>query len=407
MPTVHVLDSTMSYLDQGSGTPIVFLHGNPTSSYVWRKVLRRIGRQGRLLAPDLIGMGESGKPPLGYRFADHARYLDAWFDALGLDRVVLVGHDWGGALAFDWATLHPDRVLGVAFMETILKPMSWEEFPEGGRDRFQKLRTPGVGEHLVLDRNIFIEDALQRTILSGLDSEDHDVYRKPYLSRESRLPLLVWPRSMPIDGEPADVVARVKAYDEWLESTPQVPKLLLTFGTNPTLMIGPAMADWCEQHIAGLEVEDCGEAGHNAPEDRPAEIADAITAWARRHQLLGDASPACAAATRQGEPAYRVDRFVVPETALDEFMAGVRRTHRLLEQQPGFVYDLLLEGESSAGTRAVVTLAAWTDDAALAEARTVVRDLHEQTHFSPQETFTRLGITAEIGNYSPLARSDR
>jgi haloalkane dehalogenase len=186
MPTAHVLDSTMSYLDQGSGTPIVFLHGNPTSSYVWRKVLRRIGGSGRLLAPDLIGMGESGKPPLEYRFADHARYLDAWFDALGLHGVVLVGHDWGGALAFDWATRHPDRVIGVAFMETIIKPMSWEEFPDGGRDRFRKLRTPGVGEHLVLDRNIFIEDALQRTILSGLDSEDHDVYRKPTRSRPGR-----------------------------------------------------------------------------------------------------------------------------------------------------------------------------------------------------------------------------
>jgi haloalkane dehalogenase len=308
MPTVHVLDSTMSYLDQGSGTPIVFLHGNPTSSYLWRNVLRRIGGPGRLLAPDLIGMGESGKPPLEYRFTDHTRYLEAWFGALGLDRVILVGHDWGGALAFDWATRHPDRVLGVAFMETIIKPMSWDEFPEGGRDRFQKLRTPGVGEHLVLDRNIFIEDALQRTILSGLDPEDHDVYRKPYLSRESRLPLLAWPRSMPIDGEPADVVARVRAYDEWLETTPEVPKLLLTFGSNPTLMIGPTMADWCEQHIAGLEIKDCGEAGHNAPEDRPEEIADAITAWATRHRLIGDPAPPAAREIGTHSPLAGSDR---------------------------------------------------------------------------------------------------
>lgn len=160
MPTVDVLDSRMFYDESGKGAPLVFLHGNPTSSYLWRGVLPQIGEPGRCLAPDLIGMGDSGKPPVAYRFADHARYLDAWFDALDLDGVVLVGHDWGGALAFDWAARHPGRMRGVAFMETIVRPMSWEEFPESARPVFKSIRTPGTGEDMVLDQNIFIEQAV-------------------------------------------------------------------------------------------------------------------------------------------------------------------------------------------------------------------------------------------------------
>jgi pimeloyl-ACP methyl ester carboxylesterase len=145
MRTVSVLDSTMSYVDAGAGVPLVFLHGNPTSSYLWRTVLSRLEGPGRRLAPDLIGMGASGKPPAEYRFGDHARYLEAWFDAVGLDDVVLVGHDWGGALAFDWAARHPGRTRGVAFLETIVRPMSWEDFPESAWPAFESLRTPGVG----------------------------------------------------------------------------------------------------------------------------------------------------------------------------------------------------------------------------------------------------------------------
>jgi haloalkane dehalogenase len=286
--TVDVLDARIAYHERGEGAPVLFLHGNPTSSYLWRNVLPRIGEQARVLAPDLIGMGDSGKPRLAYRFADHARYLDAWFDALDLDGVILVGHDWGGALAFDWAGRHPEQVRGVAFMETIVKPMSWDEFPESARDLFTSLRTPGAGETMVLDENLFIEQALRRAIASELSPEDHDVYRRPYPSRESRLPLLAWPRSMPLDGEPADVVARIEAYDEWLADSPDVPKLLLTFGPGPGLMIGPKLIDWCVANIAGLEIENCGAAGHHAPEDQPGTIAAAIVAWADRHHLRAD-----------------------------------------------------------------------------------------------------------------------
>jgi haloalkane dehalogenase len=286
MPELDVLDSTIAYRDQGSGTPVVFLHGNPASSYAWRKVLGRWDRPGRLLAPDLIGMGRSGKPPSDYRFADHARYLDAWFDALGLDRVVLVGHDWGGSLALDHAARHPDRVLGVAFFETVLRPMSWDDLPPGGRERFQQLREPGVGERMVLEENDFIEVAVPRTTITELSAAERAAYAEPFPTPQSRRPLLTWSRSMPIDGDPPDVQARVEAYDKWLATTPEVPKLLLAFSAHPSLMIGAEAVRWCRENVAGLEVVDGGPAGHIAQEDRPDEIVAALTGWADRHRLL-------------------------------------------------------------------------------------------------------------------------
>ncbi|WP_214402346.1 haloalkane dehalogenase [Pseudonocardia lacus] len=289
---VDVLDSTISYTDRGSGSPIVFLHGNPGSSHVWRRVLDDLADRlpddppARLLAPDLIGMGRSGKPDSGYRFDDHARYLDAWFDALGIDRAVLVGHDWGGALALDRAARLPGRVSGVAFFETVLRPMSWSDLPEGGRARFQALREPGTGERMVLEDNEFITVALPRTTITELSAADLAVYAEPYPTPRSRRPLLAWARSMPVDGDPPDVHARVEAYDKWLATSPDVPKLLLTFSGHPTLMVGPRAVEWCRANIAGLDVVDGGVAGHVAPEDRPAEIAAAIDAWVARHRLV-------------------------------------------------------------------------------------------------------------------------
>lgn len=285
MPTVEVLDSTMAYREAGTGTPIVFLHGNPTSSHLWRNVLPGIGQPGRLLAPDLIGMGDSGKPALEYSFADHARYLDAWLDVLGIDQAVLVGHDWGGALAFDWAARHPERARGVAFFETIVRPLDWEEFPASARSFFESLRTPGTGEAMALEQNVFIEQALPFGVITGLAAEDLDAYRKPYPTPESRHPLLAWPRAMPLGGQPADVVTRIEAYDRWLAASTDVPKLLLTFDPGPGTMIGPEMVKWCRGNIAALDIAACGPAGHHAPEDQPAAIAAAIAAWADRHNL--------------------------------------------------------------------------------------------------------------------------
>jgi haloalkane dehalogenase len=265
--------------------PIVFLHGNPTSSYLWRNVLPAM-TSGRLLAPDLIGMGESGKPDIDYDFADQARYLDAWFDALGLRDVVLVGHDWGGALAFDLAARHPHRVRGIAFTETIVKPMTWEEFPEGGRELFRAIKTDGVGEAMILDQNAFVEQALPASSATPLAPADLAVYRKPYPTRESRRPLLRWARSMPLGGEPADVVARIEEYDHWLRSSPDIPKLLLTFTPGAGTMMNADIIAWCAANIAALEIEHTDAvAGHHTPEDQPEVIAAAISAWVERHGL--------------------------------------------------------------------------------------------------------------------------
>ncbi|MET8687083.1 haloalkane dehalogenase [Streptomyces sp. NPDC004732] len=287
MPVANVLDSTMFYEEAGSGTPFVFLHGNPSSSHLWRKVLPEIDLPARLLAPDLIGMGRSGKPNVLYRFADHARYLDDWFDQLGLDGVVLVGHDWGGALAFDWATRHPDRIRGMAFFETIVRSMSWNELGDGPRSRGQAMRGP-QGETLVLDQNVFLESAFTGGVLNPVSEADMQAYRAPYPTRESRRPVLEWARSLPLDGQPTDVAERVEQYVKWLADSDKVPKLLLTFDSSPTLLIGKEVATWCAENIAALETRHCGAAGHHAPEDQPQAIADAIGAWAQRHTLAGD-----------------------------------------------------------------------------------------------------------------------
>ncbi|THA22705.1 haloalkane dehalogenase [Streptomyces sp. A1277] len=287
MPTVPVLGSTVHYRESGDsdGLPFVFLHGNPTSSYLWRNVLPGVAAPGRrLLAPDLIGMGDSGRPDLAHTFDDHARYLDAWFDALGLTEAVLVGHDWGGALAFDRAARLPGSVRAIAFTETIVKPLYGDEFPPAGRELFTLLRTPGVGEKMVLEDSLFIE-GLQDTLATPLAPADLDAYRRPFPTPDSRRPVLAWTRMMPLDGEPADVVARIERYDAWLAAGPEVPKLLAAFEPGPGAMTDRGAVAWCEVNIAGLEVSRHGPAGHHTPEDRPEELASAISEWAHRHGL--------------------------------------------------------------------------------------------------------------------------
>jgi haloalkane dehalogenase len=284
MPEIDLLDSTIHYEDSGSGTPIVFLHGNPASSHVWRNITPNVGA-GRILAPDLIGMGRSGKPDLDYTFADHARYLDAWFDALGLDEVILVGHDWGGALAFDWASRHPERVEGIAFFETIVKPMAWENLSPQAAERSRLIRTPGAGEDLVLEQNLFVRQAFTGGVLTPVSDEDLQTYLAPYPTPETRKPILAWARQLPLGGDPAELVARIETYDAWLAASPDVPKLLLTFEGSPTLLIGDEVTEWCKANIAALDVVHCGQAGHHAAEDRPKEIAAELSAWIDQHGL--------------------------------------------------------------------------------------------------------------------------
>jgi haloalkane dehalogenase len=283
--TVHqraVLDSYLSYRELGAGAPIVFLHGNPTSSYVWRNVLPAVAAHGRCLAPDLIGMGDSGKPESAYRFPDHARYLDAWFEALDLRDVVLVGYDWGGVLALDWAARHADRVRGVVVFETFLRGMSWSDWSPQGAELFRALRTPGVGERMVLEQNEFLARSLGNGVRHGLSDADRAVYYAPFATPASRRPLLQWPREIPIDGEPADVAAVVAHSAEWLTHSPAVPKLLLTFD-GAGLSNAPDVVAWAREAVPALDVVALGPAGHHAPEDAPREIAGAITSWLDRH----------------------------------------------------------------------------------------------------------------------------
>jgi haloalkane dehalogenase len=279
MSDVRVLDSTIAYRESGSGDPIVFLHGNPTSSYLWRNVVPRLESEGRCLAPDLIGMGRSGKPAIDYCFADHARYLDAWFDALDLRRVTLVIHDWGSALGFDWARRHADRVAGIAFMEAIVRPLAWDEWPEASRELFRSFRTPGIGEKLIFEKNVFLERVLPGSIQRQLTDEEMDAYREPFRDPASRRPMWRWPNQIPLDGEPAEVVDVVAHYARWLGES-DVPKLLLTF--EPGILIRAPMVAWCREHIRRLEVQPIGPGSHFVQEDHPEAIGDAVKAWRRR-----------------------------------------------------------------------------------------------------------------------------
>jgi len=280
---VKVLDTEMAYVDTGRGDPIVFLHGNPTSSYLWRNVIPHLEPYGRCLAPDLVGMGASGRTPRGsYRFVDHAAYLDAWFDALGLIRnVTLVGHDWGSALGFHWAQCHPERVAAIAYMEGIVRPLTWEEWPERARPIFQALRSP-AGEEMVLEKNLFVERILPASILRRLADEEMAEYRRPFLEPgESRRPTLQWPREIPISSEPADVVAIVEQYAQWLSVSP-LPKLFVNADPG-TILVG-AQRESCRRWPNQDEVTVKGL--HFIQEDSPTEIGQAIAAWMAKRRSV-------------------------------------------------------------------------------------------------------------------------
>ncbi|HET7341986.1 MAG TPA: haloalkane dehalogenase [Methylomirabilota bacterium] len=275
---LRVLDSHLAYVESGVGDPIVLLHGNPTSSYLWRNVIPHLDGVGRCLAPDLIGMGRSGKAPGGsYRLADHARYLDAWFAALDLRRVTLVVHDWGSALGFDWARRHADRVRALVYMEAIVRPLTWAEWPEPARKVFEAMRSP-AGEDMVLVKNVFVERILPASVVRGLTQEEMDHYREPFRAAgESRRPTLTWPREIPIGGEPGDVVALVDEYARWLAGS-RLPKLFVN-GNPGSILVG-AQREFCRAWPNQQEVTVKGS--HFLQEDSPAEIGQAIAKFLKR-----------------------------------------------------------------------------------------------------------------------------
>jgi haloalkane dehalogenase len=278
---VEVLGRRMAYVDQGQGEPIVLLHGNPTSSFLWRDVVPELIGAYRCVAPDLIGMGDSEKLPVDdvgrYTFARHRDFLDAFLTELGLgDRLILVVHDWGSALGFDWARRHPGRIRGIAYMEAIVRPFAgWDEWPENARSIFQAMRSP-AGEELVLERNVFVERILPAAVLHPLSDDVLEEYRRPFATPGAdRLPTLVWPRQIPIDGEPPDVHEMCAAYAGWLSATPGVPKLFVN--AEPGSILTGAPRQFCRTWPDQVEVTVPG--AHFVQEDSGPAIGAAVAAW--------------------------------------------------------------------------------------------------------------------------------
>jgi haloalkane dehalogenase len=278
---VDVVCRRMAYVELGEGAPIVFLHGNPTSSFLWRSTMPQLASHGRCIAPDLIGMGDSDKLPADdlqrYTFMRHREFLDGLLEALGAtENVTLVLHDWGSALGFDWARRHSDSVRAIAYMEAIVRPISgWEDWPEAARSVFQGLRS-AAGEEMILERNMFVERILPASVLRKLSDEEMNEHRRPFATPgEARLPTLVWPRQIPIAGEPADVNAVCADYAEWLATAPNIPKLFVN--AEPGSILTGSQREFCRTWPDQTEVTVPGI--HLIQEDSGAQIGQAIADW--------------------------------------------------------------------------------------------------------------------------------
>lgn len=280
---VDILDRRMAYIDVGWGDPIVFLHGNPTSSYLWRNVIPHLESLGRCVAPDLIGMGDSEKlqssGPDVYTFQQHRKYLDELLDRLSIKRnVILVIHDWGSGLGFDWARRNRDKVAGIAYMEAIVQPVTWDDWPEDARKVFQAMRSP-AGEEMVLEKNVFVERILPASILRELEPEEMEEYRRPFAKGgEHRRPTLTWPRQIPIDGEPEDVTRIVEDYGKWLSEDASLPKLFIN--ADPGSILVGRQREFCRSWPNQDEITVRGS--HFVQEDSPDEIGMAVAAFASR-----------------------------------------------------------------------------------------------------------------------------
>lgn len=275
---VDVLGSQMHYVDEGSGPPVLLLHGQPTSTYLWRNVIPHLTENNRVIAVDLIGFGKSGKPDIGYRVADHAEYLESFIQTLGIDEdLTLVVHDWGSFLGFDYAMQHPEQIRGIAFMESMLRPIPGYDFWDEETALFmQAVRTEGVGEPMILEDNLFIEAMIPSMVMRELGPEEHDRYREPFLDPESRGPMLVFPRELPVGGEPADVHARQVEYLEALQSS-QTPKLHVH--VEPGVVNTAEDVAWAADNLPNLSSVGVGAGLHYLQEDHPHEIGVAISDW--------------------------------------------------------------------------------------------------------------------------------
>jgi haloalkane dehalogenase len=277
--TMMINGLDMAYVEEGEGDPVVFLHGNPTSSYLWRNIIPHLSDGYRCIAPDLIGMGDSGKLPDSgkgsYRFVEHREYLDTLLDSLDLgNRVTLVVHDWGSGLGFDWSNRNRERVVGFVYMEAIVKPASWSSWPEEARGIFEAMRGP-AGEEIVLQKNVFVDRILPASIISDLSAEDMAEYRRPFTEPgESRRPTLTWPRQIPIDGDPADMYEIVSSYSTWMAEN-ELPKLFIN--ADPGSILRGESREFCRTWKNQTEITVPGI--HFIQEDSPNEIGTAIRSW--------------------------------------------------------------------------------------------------------------------------------
>ncbi len=277
---IEVLGSKIHYVDEGSGDPVLFLHGNPTSSYLWRNIMPHVTPLARCVAMDLIGMGKSDKPDIAYRFFDHAEYVEGLIEKLDLENITLVVHDWGSALGFYYAMHHEPNVKALAFMEAIVMPVSsWEMFHPDHRAIFKAFRTPDIGWDMVVNKNLFIERILPEAIIRKLGDEEMEHYREPFKEPGSRKPVWRWPNELPIEGEPADVVEAVESYSQWLRRI-DLPKLL--FHGNPGVLITAPVLEWCKQQLKHLKTVDIGRGLHYLQEDNPHRIGSELARWYKR-----------------------------------------------------------------------------------------------------------------------------
>jgi haloalkane dehalogenase len=278
LPKIEVLESTMAYREAGSPqSPIVlFLHGNPTSSYIWRNILPVIAPVAHCIAPDLIGFGQSGKPDIEYRFQDHVKYLDAFLERIGIKSAYIVAQDWGSALAFHLAARKPELMLGLAFMEFIRPMPTWDDFHPDQIETFKKFRTPGIGEEMILEENLFVEGVLPAATVRKLTEEEMAVYRMPFSTLESRRPVWRFPNELPIAGEPASVYSTIEAAHKALRAS-EYPKLL--FAGNPGALISPAFACTFAQGLKRCRVVALSSGIHYLQEDHPDVIGTEIKQW--------------------------------------------------------------------------------------------------------------------------------
>jgi haloalkane dehalogenase len=282
---VKVLGSQMHYIDQGEGDPILFIHGNPTSSYLWRNIIPQVEPYGRAIAVDLIGMGKSDKPDIDYRFVDHAKYIQAFIEELDMKNITLVLHDWGSALGFNYAMKNQDNIKGLAFMESILRPLTWDEFPDDFKKMFQTFRTPKAGYDLIVNQNFFVERLLPSLILRNLTQAEMNHYREPFQIVESRKPVWVWPNEIPIDGKPPDVHQIVTEYNKWLQET-KIPKILLY--AKPGAIVNASTVSWSEANLENLKTVNMGDGLHFIQEDHPEAIGKALASWIQHNTRTQD-----------------------------------------------------------------------------------------------------------------------